>query len=58
MSRHPIRKRTEPTFTPTTAVQTFSTALPAGDKWTFGIKFDGLPLHCREAWKRGHVVFS
>jgi hypothetical protein len=26
---------------------------PAGEKWIFEIKFDGYPLHCREARERG-----
>jgi bifunctional non-homologous end joining protein LigD len=40
MSRQPIRKRTEPAFIEPMQCKSV-TALPAGEKWTFEIKFDG-----------------
>ena len=40
MSRQPIQKRTEPAFSEPMQCKPV-TALPAGERWTFEIKFDG-----------------
>ena len=40
MSRQPIQRRTEPAFIEPMQCKPV-TALPAGERWTFEIKFDG-----------------
>ena len=52
MSRQPIRKRTEPALIEPMQCKSV-TAPPAGEKWTFEIKFDG--YRCI-AVKRGREV--
>ena len=57
MSRQTIRKRTEPAFIEPMQCKPV-TALPAGEKWTFEIKFDGYRCIAVKRGQRGHVVFS
>ena len=52
-----IQKRTEPAFIEPMQCKPV-TALPADEKWTFEIKFDGYRCIAVKRGRRGHIVFS
>jgi hypothetical protein len=52
-----IQKRKEPAFIEPMQCKAVP-ALPAGEKWTFEIKFDGYRLRRGKARKRGHAILA
>ena len=57
MRRQTIPKRTEPAFIEPMQCKP-ATALPAGECWTFELKFDGYRCIVVKRRKRRHAVFS
>ena len=52
-----IQKRTEPAFIEPMQCKSV-TALPAGEKWSFEIKFDGYRCIAVKRWKGGHAILA